>query len=262
MKKSIPAKSGFAPVNGLNMYYEIHGSGAPLVIIHGGGSSIDVTFGRILPFLARYFRVIGMDLQGHGRTNARGTTSTFSADADDVFALMQHLDMQRAHIFGFSNGANTAMELAVRHPEVIDRLILSANFCRKDGAVAGFWDGMQGASIEMMPLPLKEAYLGLGNTEEDLLRMFNLDYQRMMNFPDWSDDDLKKLRAKTLVLSSFADVVSPEHALHMSRTIPDAELVILRGYHGEFLGELITGNDESRMPEAATEIVREFLNGK
>lgn len=255
-------QTGYAPVNGLSMYYEIHGAGDPLLLIHGGGSSIDVTFGRILPYLAAHYRVIGMDLQGHGRTKKRGENSTFAQDADDVHALMRHLGLPKAHVFGFSNGGNTAMELALRHPGSIDRLIMSACFCRKEGAVPGFWAGMQHATIAVMPQALKDAYMALNNDEAGLQTMFMLDYQRMMNFPDLSDDDLRKIGVKTLVLTSNGDVVTPEHALHMSRTMPAAELVILRGYHGEFLGELLSGREKSRMPEFSAELVHEFLSEK
>src|SRR4051812_33330819 len=105
----------YAVVNGLKMYYEIHGEGFPLILIHGGGSDIYVTFGRVLSTFAKKHQVIGVDLQAHGRTPDRGMPTSFEQDADDIAALLKHLDIKQADIMGFSNGGNTAMQLAIRH---------------------------------------------------------------------------------------------------------------------------------------------------
>jgi pimeloyl-ACP methyl ester carboxylesterase len=107
----ISVKSGHAPVNGLDMYYEIHGNGdgTPLVLLHGGGSSIDVTYGRILPFIARHRTAIGVDEQAHGRPSDRETPVRFDTSADDVAALLRHLKTEKADVMGFSNGASVAL---------------------------------------------------------------------------------------------------------------------------------------------------------
>src|SRR5690349_23477977 len=94
----------YAHVNGIKMYYEIHGDGAPLVVLHGGGSTIQTSFGNLIPFLAKRYRVIAVELQNHGRTDYRMETQTFSQDADDVATLLQHLGINKASFFGFSNG--------------------------------------------------------------------------------------------------------------------------------------------------------------
>src|SRR4051812_31666728 len=96
--------SGFFHVNGIEMYYEIYGEGEPLVLIHGGGSSIHVTFGKIIPELAKHRKVIGLDLQAHGRSTDRGTPSSFEQDADDVAACLRQANISKADFFGFSNG--------------------------------------------------------------------------------------------------------------------------------------------------------------
>src|SRR6187551_1510971 len=118
---SKPFQSGRAPVNGIEMHYEIYGPPAsptspthvPLVLLHGGGSDIDVTFGRIIPFLARDRRVIGIDEQGHGRTSDRDAPVAFETSADDVAALLRHLGVEQADLFGFSNGASVALQVAL-----------------------------------------------------------------------------------------------------------------------------------------------------
>lgn len=255
-------KKGYAPVNGLKMYYEIHGKGKPLVLIHGGGSSIYVTFGRILPELAKYYQVIGVDLQAHGLTNDRGTPSSFTQDADDVFALLQYLKVPKAHIFGFSNGGQTAMQLAIRHPESVDKLIIASSFYKKSGCVPGFFEGLAKADISVMPQPLKDEYMKLNHDEEGLQLMFKRDHDRMLAFKDWSDNDLKSIKAKTLYITGNNDVVTPQHVLDMAALTPDAETVILRGYHGEFLGEILAAEQGSRMPEMSVELFKEFLDGK
>ena len=152
------------------------------------------------------------------------------------------------------------MCLAARHPEVVDRLIVASIFCRKEGAVAGLWEGFEGATLEVFPQPLKDAYLAEHGNIDGLRTMFELDIHSLIAFPEWSDEDLKGIQAKTLVMSSFWDVVTPEHALYMSRAIPNAELVMLSGFHGEYLRDAPVAGKPSRMPEFTAEIVHEFLS--
>jgi pimeloyl-ACP methyl ester carboxylesterase len=101
------SSSGYASVNGLKMYYEIHGKGAPLVLIHGGGSTIQTSFGRVLHSFAKDRQVIAVELQGHGHTPDINRPETFEQDADDVAAILKYLKIENADFFGFSNGGNT-----------------------------------------------------------------------------------------------------------------------------------------------------------
>lgn len=120
------ANGNYAAVNGINMYYEIHGKGKPLVLIHGGGSTIETSFGNILPLLAQHYKIIAVELQAHGRTSDRDTSETFEQDADDVAALLKHLNIAEAFVLGFSNGASTAMQVAIRYPELAKKIIVVA----------------------------------------------------------------------------------------------------------------------------------------
>src|SRR5262247_3964157 len=108
-------RGGYADVNGIRMYYETYGParGVPLVLLHGGGSTIDVTWGRILPFLARARRVIAVEEQAHGRTSDRNAPVRFETSADDVAALLKHLRIEQADVFGFSNGASVGLQVAI-----------------------------------------------------------------------------------------------------------------------------------------------------
>jgi pimeloyl-ACP methyl ester carboxylesterase len=98
------------------MYYEIYGKGKPLVLIHGGGSTIQTTFGRVIPKLALHRKLIATELQAHGRTSDRDNELSFEQDADDVATLLKNLNIHRADFFGFSNGGTTALQIAIRHP--------------------------------------------------------------------------------------------------------------------------------------------------
>src|ERR1019366_8075812 len=119
--------SGYAPVNGLSMYYEIHGTGRPLVLMHGGLTTIDLAFGRLLPGLAASRQAIGVELQGHGHTADTGRPLSLDSLADDIAGLLDLLDIKRADLFGFSLGGLVATQLAVTRPERVDRLGLAAS---------------------------------------------------------------------------------------------------------------------------------------
>src|SRR5213083_189481 len=121
-------KNGQSEVNGLSMYYEIHGQGKPLVLIHGGGSTIETTFGRVIPALAKSRQLIAVELQAHGHTNDRDTELTFEQDADDVAVLLKNLHISKADFLGFSNGGHTAIEIAIRHPQLVNKMILASAF--------------------------------------------------------------------------------------------------------------------------------------
>src|SRR6267142_1431432 len=116
----------YANVNGLKMYYEVHGNGFPLVLIHGGGSTIGTSFGRILPALAKTHKVIAIEMQAHGHTADIDRPLSFEQDADDVAELLRQLHVASADIFGFSNGASTTLEIAIRHPELVNKIIVAS----------------------------------------------------------------------------------------------------------------------------------------
>src|SRR5262245_28562802 len=142
-----PAAVGrYAAVNELKLYYEIHGRGRPLVLIHGGGSTIESTFGRILPDLAKTHQVIAVELQAHGHTLDIDRPLSFEQDADDVAALLKQLKVEKADIMGFSNGGTTALQIGIRHPELVNKLVLLSAAYKRRGMRSGFFEGFQGAS--------------------------------------------------------------------------------------------------------------------
>lgn len=255
-----PNTSGrYATVNGLKLYYEIHGAGKPLVLLHGGGSTIESNFARILPALARTHQVIAVELQAHGHTADVDRPFSFEQDADDVSALLQHLHIDKADILGFSNGGTTALQVAIRHPKQVNKLVLASALYRRDGMPAGFFEGMQHATLEHMPTPLKEAYRKVNADPQGLQKMFNRDANRMIHFQDISDNLIKAIQAPTLVINGDTDVVRAEHALLLSRTLPHAELAILPGGHGDYIGEICAPDKNSKMPDFVVMIIDTFL---
>lgn len=254
--------AGHAPVNGIDMYYEVHGraDGTPLVLLHGGGSTIDVTFGRVLPHLARGRRIIAVEEQGHGRSTDRDAPVSFEATADDVAALLRHLGVERADVFGFSNGASVALQVAIRHPDVVRKLVFASSMTRRDGARPEFWEFMRNADFSMMPQPLKDAFLRVTPDEARLRTMHDKDAARMQNFADVPDALVATVRAPTLIVLGDRDIPTPEHALELTRLIPGARLLILPGGHGDWLGEAIMAPAESRYPALTAGLIQEFLD--
>jgi pimeloyl-ACP methyl ester carboxylesterase len=257
-----PLKSGHAPVNGIRMYYEAHGrpEGVPLVLLHGGGSTIGVTFGRALPALARRRRVIAVEEQGHGRTTDRDAPVAFETSADDVAALLRYLKVEQADLFGFSNGASVALQVALRHPGLVRKLVFASSMTRRDGARPELWDFMARADFANMPQALKDAFLRVNPDERALRRMHDKDAARMRSFRDVPDDAVRSVRAPTLIVVGDRDIVRPEHAAELARLIPGARLLVLPAGHGNYLGEAVAAPADTRQPELTAQLIGQFLD--
>ncbi|AWH83901.1 alpha/beta hydrolase [Flavobacterium album] len=253
-------KGHYADINGFKLYYEIHGSGSPLVLLHGGGSTIESNYGRVLPQLAQTHKVIAIELQAHGHTPDRDKPLSFEQDAEDVAALLKKLSIAKADIMGFSNGGTTAIQIGIRHPEIVNKLILASAIYSREGMFPGFFDYMKNAKFEDMPQPLKDAYLKAnpGNTK-GLLTMFNRDVERMNNFKNISEVDVKSITAPTLIINGDKDVVQNAHALKLSQLLPNARLMIVPSGHGDYIGEICMPDKESKMPEAVVAMIEDFL---
>jgi pimeloyl-ACP methyl ester carboxylesterase len=221
----------YAPVNGLQMYYEIHGtaraSGPPLVLLHGGGSTIGTSFGKVLRRLAAHRQIVAFEQQGHGHTADVDRPFTFEQSADDAAALLQFLKIERADLLGFSNGGSIALQIAIRHPALVRRQIIASAMFKRDGLPPQFWEAMKGAKVENMPLELREAYLRVAPHPEQLQSFHDKCAARMLQFKDWPASDMRAIVARTLVMVGDADVIRPEHAVEMFRVLPHAELAIL-----------------------------------
>ena len=224
-------QSGYAPVNGLKMYYEVHGSAAsgspPLVLLHGGGSTIETSFGKIIPGLAKDRQVIAIEQQGHGHTADVDRPFTFEQSAEDTVALLHYLKITKADFLGYSNGGHIALEIALKYPEVVRKLVFESIMFSRDGSDPAFWKSFNHAKLEDMPLELREAYLRTAPRPEELPTFFAKSVQRMKKFKGWTPEKIRSIAAPTLVIMGDRDVARPEHAVLMFRLIPNSQLAIL-----------------------------------
>src|SRR3984893_15456628 len=222
---------GYAPVNGLQMYYEIHGNpeknGVPLVLLHGGGSTIETSFARLIPLVSRGRQVIAFEQEGHGHTADADRPFSFEQSAGDAVALLRHLHVAKADFFGYSNGGHIALEIVLRHPEVVRSLILESAMFSRDGADPRFWQGFDHAKLDDMPLELRKAYLATAPHPEQLPWFFAKSVQRMRAFKGWTPAQLQSIRRPTLVVVGDRDIVRVDHAVQMQRLLPDARLAVL-----------------------------------
>jgi pimeloyl-ACP methyl ester carboxylesterase len=251
--------SGYAPVNGLKMYYEIHGAGTPLVLIHGGGSTIQTTFGRVLHEFAKTHKVIAVEMQAHGHTTDIDRPLSFQQDADDIAELLKQLHIDKADIFGFSNGASTTLQFAIRHPGMTNKIIVASTFYKKAGAPAWFWPMMSKPTFEAMPQTYKDEYLKINTDTNALHRMYERDVTRMQSFPDISEEQMKSIKAPAFIIIGDKDVVTPEHAAEMHRLVSNSRLAIIPGGHGDYIGEITTPQD-SILIAAAVSLINKFLS--
>ena len=186
-------KSGYAPVNGLEMYYEIHGSGGvPLVLLHGAFSAIGTSFAPTLPGLSANRQVIGLDLQAHGRTADIDRPLRIELLADDVVALLDYLEIPEADVFGYSNGAAVALNMAINHPTRVRRLVFLSGATTLDGIQPGLMDGLGEMSWEMMKgTPWYDEYQQIAPRPEDFPILFAKKSEMDKNIKDVPDDDLR-----------------------------------------------------------------------
>lgn len=237
----VPSESGTAPVNGLDLYYEIYGEGEPLVLLHGAYMTIPTNWNSLIPTLAADHKVIALELQGHGRTSDRDTPITYEGMADDVAGLLDHLGIQRAVVFGYSMGASVALQVAVRHPDKVTRLVVASGGIAYEAYPEGFYDMIAGVTPEMMlGTPFAEAHLSLGKTEAEFRtlaeKLLALDLDRFA----WPEEEIAKIAVPTLLIFGDADVVEMEHVLKLyrllgghsdgdSRGLPKLQLMVLPG---------------------------------
>ncbi|GAA4154667.1 alpha/beta fold hydrolase [Chryseobacterium ginsenosidimutans] len=255
-----PVEKGLKHINGIQMYYEIYGSGKPLVLVHGGGGSILFDYKEVISRLENKFQLIGIDLQNHGMTGHRDIPETFEQDADDVAALLKDLNIKKASFWGFSNGGNTVMQIAHRHPQWVEKLVIASAFYKRSGMMDGFFENMMEATLESMPEPLKINFLNLNPDFSALENMFDKDSKRMQTFEDWSEDILTSIKSPALFISGDKDVMKPEHVVEMWRLVEGSQLMILPATHGSYMMADFGGNVDEKLIDFTVNEVAKFLN--
>ena len=223
--------TGYAPVNGLQMYYEVHGSGGtPLLLLHGGLFNIDLQFGELLPSLAASRQVIAADFQGHGRTNDLDRPLTSADLSADVVGLLQHLRVPQADVFGFSVGGGVALHLAIRHPELVRKLIVSSVSFHPGGDRSENSEAVGAMTVEMIAgTPMEQEYRAKSPHPDRLQDLLDKLGTFDQGFPGWSDADIQGIVAPTLITVGDCDAVHLDHVVRFLQ---------LRGgdVNGDFVG--------------------------
>jgi pimeloyl-ACP methyl ester carboxylesterase len=208
-------RSGYAPMNGLRMYYEIHGTGQPLILVHGGLGSSDM-FVPIMPELSKDRQVITVDLQAHGRTADIERPLSFEAMADDIAALIHSLGFQRADVMGYSVGGEVALRTAIQHPEIVGKLIIVSATFRRDGwypeIVAGMEHLDESVAEQMKQTPMYQGYQRIAPRPQDwpvLCKKLGLMFR---NNYDWTSE-ASRIKVPVLLLFGDADAVRTAHAV-------------------------------------------------
>jgi pimeloyl-ACP methyl ester carboxylesterase len=231
----------YAQVNGLNMYYEVHGTGRPLVLLHGNLSTIEVDFGRMIPGFAKTRQVIAVEQQAHGHTADIDRPLTTDNWTGDTASLLRRLGVRDADVFGYSSGSDVAIQLAVDHPELVRKLILASASYRLDGAHPGLLDGIQDLQPEHLAgSPFEQAYASVAPRPQDWPVLVGKIKEMDLDIPEWPAETIRNLGKPTLLVFGDADIVRPEHAVEFFRLLgggvagdvaglPDSRLAILPG---------------------------------
>ncbi len=236
--KPAPARSGFAPVNGLKLYYEIYGAGSPLIMLHGGLGAIDM-FGQVIPAMAEGRQIVGVDLQAHGRTADIDRPLSFEMMADDIAALIQYLGLENPDILGYSLGGGVALQTAIRHPELLRKLIVVSTAFKSDNWYPEVRAGMRAmnaaAAKIMIGSPPQQMYARVAPRPEDWEKLVIKVGQLVSQDYDWSEG-VKSIKMPAMVVVGDADAIRPSQAVLFFE--------LLGG------GQADAGWDGSKMPKA------------
>jgi pimeloyl-ACP methyl ester carboxylesterase len=210
-------ETGYASVNGLHMYYELHGEGGtPLLLLHGGLFDIEQQFGALIPSLSSGRRVIATDFQGHGRTNDTDRPLDTSDLASDVIGLLGHLRVENVDVFGFSIGGAVALHLAIHHPKLIRKLVVSSVSFRPEGDRGGNAEAVAEMTVDMIAgTPMEERYLAVSPHPDREHLQGLLDKLALYGAGEtgWSDDEIRGIAAPTLFTVGDCDMVKLDHAV-------------------------------------------------
>ncbi len=224
-----PGDSGYADINGLKMYYEVYGTGKPIVLLHGSFMNIPLNWSHIIPLLAEDRQVIVAEMQGHGRTRDISREFSYEGMADDVSGLLKHLGVDSADLLGYSMGGGVAFQVAVRHPQQVRRLVVLSGTYTHDG----WWPDVVASFATFTPemfegTPIQQQYDSLGNDPaqfpEFVKKVISIDLKPY----DWSED-VKKIKAPLFMAIGDADGVRYEHALELFRVMGGGKMGDIHG---------------------------------
>jgi pimeloyl-ACP methyl ester carboxylesterase len=217
-------------INGIDLYHEVHGTGRPLVVLHGGVMNAETCFGAMIPRLAEAHQVIAIDLQGHGHTADTDRPVTLANFAADVVGLLDHLGIDQADLFGFSLGSLVSIEMAVTYPARVGRLVLASGHIRADGYHPEIQDPEQ--TSPLLPTEadfeaMRVAYEAVAPDPEHFFPFMEKMQPVVSDFEGWSDAAIGGTGGPTLLIVGDKDFVRLEHAALMLDLFPDAQLAVL-----------------------------------
>lgn len=219
--KPLTLKSpGYAPVNGLKLYYEVHGEGKPLLLLHGSYMNIDLNYGQLIPELAKDHKVIAFEMQGHGRTADIDRDYSWEALAEDAAALLQYLKMDNADILGYSLGATVALELAIKHPQMVHKLVFVSSAFKYDGWIKSVRDIFPMMKPEFLEhTPLKTEYDRLA-PDTSHWKAFVTKLAKFDATPfDLGIENIKTLKCPVLIIKADNDGVDLCHTAEMYQAL-------------------------------------------
>lgn len=236
------AQQGYLSVKGLNMYYEVHGSGQPIVLLHGAFSAIGTSFEKLIPSLAEERQVIAFELQGHGRTADIDRPLSVEVMADDTAEAIKAFGLEAADVLGYSMGGSVALHTAIRHPEVVRKLVLMSVTYTLSGVHSGIMDGLGEMKPEMMHgSPWHDEYMRIAPHPENFATLFAKKNAMDRQLRDLPAESIQSIKAPTLLIIGDSDIVRPEHAVEFFRLLgggvfgdmppglPDSQLAIVPG---------------------------------
>jgi pimeloyl-ACP methyl ester carboxylesterase len=213
--RTLSVTGDFAPVNGINLYYEVYGTGDPLILLHGGLGSIEM-FGEVVPLLAKGRHVIAIDLQAHGRTADIDRPLSFQHMADDIAALIQRLGLGKADVMGYSLGGGAALQTAIRHANLVRRLVLVSTPFKRAGWYPEILAGQEQMGPEaaetMKQTPMYQAYASLAPQPDDWPVLLTKISKLLKQDYDWSKG-VSTIKTPTLLVYGDADAIPPAHAV-------------------------------------------------
>jgi pimeloyl-ACP methyl ester carboxylesterase len=225
---SAAAETGsYATVNGLKMYYQMQGTGRPLVLIHGGVCTIEDCMGPVRAALAAGRQTIAMEQQAHGRTADIDRPLSYDQMTEDTAALLKQLKVENADVIGYSMGGAIALRLAQRHPGLVRKVAVFGTGYSAAGFPPGFLDAFKTMKAEDIPAAFRQAYEKVAPDPKGWPQLVEKIKGLVHTAKDMTPDDLKKIQAPVLVMIGDADIVRAEHAVEMSRLMPNAKLAIL-----------------------------------
>ncbi|KKG09870.1 alpha/beta hydrolase [Methanosarcina sp. 2.H.T.1A.6] len=261
-------KSGYVPVNGIDMYYEIHGTGRPLVLLHGALTTIETSFGKFLPSFSKTQQVIAVEQQAHGHTADIDRPLTYEQMAEDTVALLRQLKIEKADLFGYSMGAAIALQIAIKHPDLVRKLVAVSVAYNNDGLYPEILQGEEKLKPEDLDgTEWQKAYARIAPNPEHWPVLIAKEQQLTREFKGWAPDEIRKIEAPTLIIIGDSDIVRPEHAIEIFLLLgggvpgdltglPRSRLAVLPGTthvtlveRADWLLSMITEFLDSPMPE-------------